>query len=222
VYGKAALWPVLELSGGGAWAAVVDEGDCVKGRRLSRRKVRLLEREGVLGFLRPVGPRPPERPRKPRQAVQRRQRRAERPLSIAAGKELTRVEKFDRAVDEWGLIADGVDQRRPERFSDCKRGPCPWVSCRYHLYLDVNEQTGAIKINHPGKEPWELKQTCARRIGRRVLLTGQETPVRKVAKLMNVTDERVRQIEGKAISKLKVLAEDVPNEALRALLTGGR
>lgn len=190
-------------------------------RKLSRRKVRLLEREGLLGFLHPVGPRPPERPRKPRQAAQRRQRRAERPLSIAPGKKLTRVEKFDRAADEWGLIADGVDQRRPERFSECKRGPCPFVSCRFHLYLDVNEQTGAIKINFPGKEPWELKQTCARRVGRRVLLTGQESSVAKVAKLLNVTDERVRQIEGKAIVRLKVLLNDEPDDRLRALLTGG-
>jgi len=212
---------LLGVSGGGAWAGFLGEGNHVKGRRLSRRKVRLLEREGLLGFLRPVGPRPPERQRKPRRAAQRRQRRAERPLSIAPGKELTRAEKYDAGVDEWGLIADGVDQRRPQRFSECKRGPCPWVSCRYNLYLDVNEQTGAVKINFPGKEPWELKQTCARRVSRRVMLSGQETSVAKVAKMLNVTDERVRQIEGKAISKLKVLAEDVPSEALRLLLTGG-
>ena len=30
--------------------------------------------------------------------------------------------------------------------------PCPWVACKHHLYLDVNPETGSIKMNFPDKD----------------------------------------------------------------------
>ena len=36
-----------------------------------------------------------------------------------------------------------------------------FVSCKHHLYLDVNPATGSIKLNFPDKEIWELEHTCA-------------------------------------------------------------
>ena len=52
---------------------------------------------------------------------------------------------------------------RPSTREDCRGGirPCPWVSCAYHLYLDVNPSTGEIKLNFPDKEIWELEHCCA-------------------------------------------------------------
>ncbi len=52
---------------------------------------------------------------------------------------------------------------RPRTRGECKGGarPCPYVSCRHHLYLDVNPTTGTIKFNYPGVEPDELVETCS-------------------------------------------------------------
>ena len=38
--------------------------------------------------------------------------------------------------------------------AECVEGPrpCPYVSCKYHLYLDVQHRTGAIKLNFPDIE----------------------------------------------------------------------
>lgn len=38
------------------------------------------------------------------------------------------------------------------RCSELPR-PCPLVSCRHNLFLDVDDDTGEIEFAHPGKEP---------------------------------------------------------------------
>ncbi len=38
--------------------------------------------------------------------------------------------------------------------------PCPFVSCRHHLYLEVGDN-GNIHRNHAGKQPWELVESCS-------------------------------------------------------------
>jgi hypothetical protein len=56
----------------------------------------------------------------------------------------------------------GVDYLRPATFEECDSvglgdlTPCPFVSCKHHLYLDVNERTGAIKLNFPDRDPDEI------------------------------------------------------------------
>jgi len=78
--------------------------------------------------------------------------------------------------------------------------PCLYVSCRHHLYLDVNTQTGSVKFNFPDKEVWELEETCALDVAERGGITLEE-----VGKIMNLTRERIRQIE---IIGLKKIGED--------------
>lgn len=68
--------------------------------------------------------------------------------------------------------------------------PCPFVSCKYHLYLDVNPETGSLKINFPEREPWELSETCALDVADRAGMTLEE-----VGQILNLTRERIRQIE---------------------------
>lgn len=189
-------------------------------RRLPLYQVRRLEREGVLTFLRPVVPRPPERSRKAHVSVPRRERRAPRGYALGRKNRLSRAEKWDRANDEWAIIADGISPpiRPAKESSRCRRGPCAYVSCKFHLYLDVDPETGLIKINHPGKDPTELKHPCALRLQRKVQRTGQQTSTKLVAKAMNLTSERIRQTEATAIKKLRVLLDDDP--ALAALNTG--
>lgn len=88
---------------------------------------------------------------------------------------------------------------RPRQREDCANGPrpCPLVSCRHHLYLDVNPQTGTIKLNFPELEVWELVHSCALDIAD---LGG--TAIERVGELLNVTRERIRQIETQALAKL--------------------
>jgi hypothetical protein len=88
---------------------------------------------------------------------------------------------------------------RPLRREECKEAPrpCPHVSCRHHLYLDVNPHTGTIKLNFPDLEVWELGVSCALDVAD---LGG--TAIEQVSELLNVTRERIRQIETQALQKL--------------------
>ena len=97
-----------------------------------------------------------------------------------------------------------AEHRRPLTRGECPEGPCPWVSCKHHLYLDVSPDTGAIKINHPDKEPLDLAETCSLdvadpdRVG-----AGDGVTLEEVGVLLNVTRERVRQVEGRALVQLR-------------------
>lgn len=94
----------------------------------------------------------------------------------------------------------GQHDDRPRTRGECpspEDGPCPWVSCKHHLYLDVSERTGSIKLNFPDLEVWELPVSCALDVADRGGLTLEE-----VGKMMNVTRERVRQLELRALTSL--------------------
>jgi hypothetical protein len=88
---------------------------------------------------------------------------------------------------------------RPRTRGECVGGhrPCPFVSCRHHLYLDVTPGTGAIKLNFPDLEPDEMPETCALDVADR----GGD-PLEKVGELLNVTRERIRQLEVVALAKM--------------------
>jgi hypothetical protein len=94
---------------------------------------------------------------------------------------------------------------RPKRREDCKCGtrPCLFVSCKHHLYLDVNPETGSIKLNFPDKEVWELEETCALDVADRGGITLEE-----VGDILNLTRERIRQVEMKGLLKLRETSED--------------
>lgn len=91
--------------------------------------------------------------------------------------------------------------KRPETRADCEGhvGPCPWVRCKWHLYLDVNEDNGNIKINFPDLEVWEMPETCALDVADRGGLTLEEMGV-----VANLTRERIRQLEVIAFRRLSI------------------
>jgi hypothetical protein len=93
---------------------------------------------------------------------------------------------------------------RPQSRGDCAEmeRPCPFVSCKYHLYIDVHPVRGSIKINFPDLEVWEMTDTCALDIADRGGITLEE-----VGEIMNLTRERVRQVETQGLSKLERLQE---------------
>ena len=93
-----------------------------------------------------------------------------------------------------------IDEERPGTRGECLTAvrPCPYVSCKHHLYLDVNPETGSIKINFPDLEPWELADTCALDVADRGGITLEE-----VGAILNLTRERIRQVEVRGLLKLK-------------------
>lgn len=98
------------------------------------------------------------------------------------------------------VIVDHAPSELPASRSECRGGmrPCPFVSCRFHLYLDVNEATGSIKLNFPDKEPWELSCSCALDVAEQ---DGGLT-LEDVGALLNLTRERARQLESSALQKI--------------------
>lgn len=103
---------------------------------------------------------------------------------------------------------------RPRTRADCVDGPrpCPWVSCKHHLYLDVDPETGAIKLNFPDLAVDELEETCALDVaeeggpdsvrGRSTLEAGGLLELDAIGHLMNLSREGVRVIEDGALRKL--------------------
>jgi len=101
---------------------------------------------------------------------------------------------------------------RPKTRGDCLPGgvnaqrPCPFVSCAHHLYLDVLRK-GAIKLNFPDVDPESLEKmpsTCALDVA-----DERGATMERVGKTVNMTRERVRQIEEKAKPKMLAAAQAV-------------
>jgi hypothetical protein len=98
-----------------------------------------------------------------------------------------------------------IEENRPRTRADCINGPrpCQFVSCKHNLYLDVNPETGSIKLNFPDKEIWELEHTCALDVAEKGGITLEE-----VGEIMNLTRERIRQVETRGLAKLREATED--------------
>lgn len=116
---------------------------------------------------------------------------------------LKRLSADERAEVE--SIYEEVQELRPVSREDCRMGdrPCPYVSCKFHLYLDVNPHTGSIKLNFPDLEVWELSETCALDVADRGGITLEE-----VGELLNLTRERIRQVESTGLDKLRAETSD--------------
>ncbi len=116
--------------------------------------------------------------------------------SLVTGLKALRREQRMHAPEEGDteLLAE-LAASRPLTRGDCEAGerPCPFLSCRYHLYLDVTD-AGSIRLNHPDLELHELTETCALDVADR-----QGATLEEVGSLMNVTRERIRQLETQAL-----------------------
>jgi hypothetical protein len=117
-----------------------------------------------------------------------------------APKRLTREEK--RLAE---TLVYPTDVQRPQTRADCQsmQRPCPFVSCSHHLYLDVNPESGAIKLNFPHLEVWEMAETCSLDVADRGGITLEE-----VGAILNLTRERIRQVEVRGLTKIKLHTGD--------------
>lgn len=86
---------------------------------------------------------------------------------------------------------------RPRTRGECvgMERPCPFVSCRYHLALDVHPTRGSIKINFPNDDVDDRAETCSLDVA-----DGGGETLEVVAQFMNLTRERVRQLETRALA----------------------
>jgi hypothetical protein len=112
-------------------------------------------------------------------------------------KQMGREAKLDRARLGPKEPPIDVDAGRPRTRGDCFGGPrpCPYVSCRYHTYLDVTE-AGSLVINRPDIDVADLKASCALDIADQggIMLEA-------VGAVLGVTRERVRQFEEETLAK---------------------
>ena len=124
---------------------------------------------------------------------------AVRKATIAMNRYPKRALDWERRLLELFPLEE--DSERPKTRADCAKlpRPCPYVSCRWHLYLDVTDR-GNLTLNFPDLEPDELPISCA-------LDVADQGPHRleEVGLLMNLVRERVRQIEVDAKRKLRRL-----------------
>lgn len=109
-----------------------------------------------------------------------------------------RISKRDRrrmAVRE----PDDGKRRLPLTRADCAQvpRPCPFVSCRHHLYLDVTRY-GSIRLNFPEHDPDELVESCSLDVADRGAHSLEE-----IAPFLNITKERVRQLELELLTALE-------------------
>ena len=137
---------------------------------------------------------------KPEPQLTREQRRSRRNREVRA--RTISVKRLSKAELERGrlLFPEDTAADRPTERAECVNGmrPCPYVSCQHHLYLDVSPRTGAIKLNFPDLEVWEMTETCALDVADRGGATLQE-----VGAIMNLTRERIRQVEVRGLAKLQ-------------------
>jgi len=122
-------------------------------------------------------------------------------------RELRRQRTFGVIDHELEQTIREIEASRPRSRADCAKAgrPCMFISCKHHLYLDVNPTTGSIKLNFPDLEVWELAETCALDVADRGGITLEE-----VGGIMNLTRERIRQVETRGLLKLRAIAEDEP------------
>ncbi|WP_394848929.1 hypothetical protein LZC95_15935 [Pendulispora brunnea] len=136
--------------------------------------------------------------------VTREQRRSRRKRAVRA--RTISVKRMTKRELEIGrlLYPETESVPHPTTRAECASGmrPCPFVSCKHHLYLDVSAKTGAIKLNFPDLEVWDMTETCALDVADRGGTTLEE-----VGAIMNLTRERIRQVEVKGLAKLEALRE---------------
>ena len=109
---------------------------------------------------------------------------------------------------------------RPTTRAQCKSmpRPCPYVGCRYHLFLEI-KRLGGLQF------PWgddvealrEMPQTCALDVA-----DADGATLDTVGEYTAMTRERVRQIENAALDKLRetnemLLVDDPALTAVQAV-----
>lgn len=137
------------------------------------------------------------------QGITREQRRSRRKRDVRA-RTISVKRMTKRELEIGRLLYPENDYWKPRTRAQCAEGPrpCPFVSCKHHLFVDVSAKTGAIKLNFPDLDVWEMNESCALDVADR-----GGTTLEDVGAIMNLTRERIRQVEVKALAKLEALRQ---------------
>lgn len=95
-----------------------------------------------------------------------------------------------------------LERLRPKTRGDCKGGirPCPFVSCRFNLYLDTRKREPTP--HYPDLTPDEIPHdSCALDVAEE----GEIVSLERIGTALRLTRERVRQIEYRAVEKIRPL-----------------
>jgi hypothetical protein len=135
--------------------------------------------------------------------ITREQRRSRRKRDVRA-RTISVKRMTKRELEIGRLLYPETGYYKPRTREECVGGPrpCPYVSCKHHLYIDVSPRTGAIKLNFPDIEVWDMGESCALDVADR-----GGTTLEDVGAIMNLTRERIRQVEVKALAKLEALRD---------------
>jgi len=167
--------------------------------------VRLLQTDGALALQPSVDPAQPDghTAESSEEVITREQRRSRRKRDVRA-RTISVKRMTKRELEIGRLLYPEADYWKPRTRAECAEGPrpCPFVSCQHHLYIDVSPRTGAIKLNFPDLEVWDLGESCALDVADR-----GGTTLKDVGAIMNLTRERIRQVEVKALAKLEALRD---------------
>lgn len=135
--------------------------------------------------------------------ITREQRRSRRKREVRA-RTISVKRMTKRELEIGRLLYPENGYWKPQTRAECADGPrpCPFVSCKHHLFVDVSARTGAIKLNFPDLDAWEMNESCALDVADR-----GGTTLEDVGAIMNLTRERIRQVEVKALAKLEALRD---------------
>lgn len=98
---------------------------------------------------------------------------------------------------------------RPRKRSQCEGGvrPCPWVSCRHHLAVDLLRDGRVVQIRphwpggelaadmygDPEAQPWSCVLD---------LIERHDLPMSTIEYQLDISRERIKQLETQAMAKL--------------------
>lgn len=125
-----------------------------------------------------------------------------------------------RVVTDGGGPANDNEIRKPRTRADCVDGPrpCPWVTCRHHLAIDVDAWGGTLyaapplsqigrKVDPAAFDRWAervvdriatMKETCALDVAAR----GSHT-LEEIGDILGVSKEMVRVHEVGGLRRLR-------------------
>lgn len=94
------------------------------------------------------------------------------------------------------------EAQRPRTRGDCVDAPrpCPWISCRHHLAINVTD-SGSLQLVNAQLDLEALPDTCSLDVADRGELTLEE-----VGRRLDLTRERIRQLERSGLRAMKAFA----------------
>ena len=116
------------------------------------------------------------------------------------------AQEVDGAIFDPTLLPDWLS-------NTCR--PCLFSLCRYHLALDVNEESGALKYNHPDMEVEDMPHTCALDVVDR----ARPLSLGELAEAMGLSYDRAFQVVDEALDAAHAAAVE---EGVGEVLFGGR